>query len=61
MKRNVVLVGICLLTATAVGLLAVSRTDHEVSLESVVEIWADVIRDVDRLGLTMTRVSAERE
>ncbi|MGH7351177.1 MAG: M48 family metalloprotease [Candidatus Methylomirabilales bacterium] len=61
MRRNVVLVGVCLLTATAVGLLAMSRTDHEVSLESVVEIWADVIRDVDRLGLTMTRVSAERE
>ncbi len=61
MRRNVVLVGVCLLTATAVGLLAMSRTDHEVSLESVVEIWADVIRDMDRLGLTMTRVSAERE
>jgi predicted Zn-dependent protease len=61
MKRNAVLVGICLLTATAVGLLAVSRTDHEVSLESVVEIWADVIRDTDRVGLTVTRVSVERE
>jgi predicted Zn-dependent protease len=61
MKRNAVLVGICVLTATAVGLLAISRTDHEVSLESVVEIWADVIRDVDRVGLTVTRVSVERE
>ncbi len=61
MKRNVVLVGICLLTATALGLLAMSRTDHEVSLESVVEIWADVIRDMDRVGLTITRVSDERE
>jgi len=61
MKRNVVLVGICLLTATAAGLLAMSRTDREVSLESVVEIWADVIRDMDRVGLTITRVSDERE
>jgi predicted Zn-dependent protease len=61
MKRNAVLVGICVLTATAVGLLAISRTDHEVSLESVVEIWADVIRDTDRVGLTVTRVSVERE
>lgn len=61
MKRNVALVGICLLTAMAAGLLAISRTDRDVSLESVVEIWADVIRDMDRVGLTITRVSDERE
>jgi predicted Zn-dependent protease len=61
MKRNAVLVSICLLTVTAMGLLAMSRTDYEVSLESVVEIWADIIRDVDRVGLTITRVSDERE
>ena len=61
MRRNVLLVGICLLTATAMGLLAMSRTDHQVSLESVVELWGDIIRDVDRVGLTITRVSDERE
>lgn len=60
-RRNVVLTLICLLTAAAGILVAIDKTDTDVTLESVVEIWADIIRDVDRVGLTVTRVSAERE
>jgi len=60
-RRNVALILICVLTAAAAALLAIGKTDTVVSLESVVEIWADVIRDMDRVGLTITRVSNERE
>lgn len=60
-SRRVVLGGICLLTVAAGSLLAISRTDQEVDLDSVLEIWADIVRDADRVGLTITRVSAGRE
>lgn len=60
-RQKVVLVGICLVTAVAGSLLAISQTHQEVDLESVVEIWADLIRDADRVGLTITRVPARRE
>lgn len=60
-SRKAVLIGVCLVTAVAGGLLAISRTRQEVDLESVVEIWADIVRDADRVGLTITRVPARRE
>ena len=31
------------------------------NLESVLSIWGDVVRDVDQVGLTLTRMSAEKE
>ncbi len=62
MRRRVVFLSIvCALTAAAGTLLAMSRAPYEVSFESVVEIWADLVRDVDRVGLSMTRISPERE
>ncbi len=60
-RQNALLVIICLITATAGTLLALSRMRHEVDFESVVEIWADILRDVDRVGLTVTRVSVKQE
>ena len=60
-RHTISLVAIGLLTALAAALLTASRTDHEVDLGTVVEIWGDVLRDVDRFGLTLTRVSTERE
>ncbi len=62
MKRHYLLLTfIGCLTVASGSLLAVSRTDYRVGLDSVVEIWADFVRDVDRVGLTMTRISAQRE
>jgi predicted Zn-dependent protease len=60
-NRRLFLVLVCFLTAVAGILLAISRTDQEVDLESVVEIWADVVRDADRVGLTITHIPASRE
>lgn len=60
-RQTIALVLIGLLMAGAGSLLATSRTDYQVDLGSVVEIWSDLVRDVDHLGLTITRVSAERE
>lgn len=60
-RQKLLLVSICLLVAVAGVLLFLSRTDDEVSLNAALEIWADIIRDIDRVGLTMTRVSVKRE
>ena len=62
MRRQILaLVFIGTLTVLAAVLLAMGRTDYEVSFDAVLEIWADVVRDADHIGLTVTRVSAERE
>jgi predicted Zn-dependent protease len=42
-------------------LLVLGRTDYEVSLDAALEVWGDIARDADFIGLTVTRVSAERE
>lgn len=60
-QQRLRLISICLLVAVAGVLLFLSRADNGVSLESVLEIWADMVRDVDRVGLTITRVSVKRE
>lgn len=60
-RRKVRLALLVLLAAAAVGLLAQSRTDYHVDLRSVIEIWGELVRDVDHIGLTVTRVSAKRE
>ncbi len=41
--------------------VSVGQLDPNVSLDSVREIWADVLRDTDDFGLQATRVSAARE
>jgi len=55
------LVAIGILSLAAAVLLMLGRTDYEVGLDAAVEIWADVARDADFIGLSLTRVSAERE
>ncbi|MGI9568827.1 MAG: hypothetical protein ACR2PH_03610, partial [Desulfobulbia bacterium] len=42
-------------------LLAFSETSYKVSFSSVLEVWGDLVRDVDSIGLTLTRVSKEQE
>jgi len=42
-------------------LLALSETSYKVSFSSVLEVWGDLVRDVDSIGLTLTRVSDEQE
>jgi predicted Zn-dependent protease len=59
--RTIALAGIGLLVSSSAVLLMLGRTDYEVSLDAAIEIWADIARDADFIGLSMTRVSAERE
>jgi hypothetical protein len=59
--KTVAFSGVALLTATALLLLSFSRVDYRVNLESVLSIWGDVVRDVDQVGLTLTRMSVEKE
>jgi predicted Zn-dependent protease len=61
MRRYVRVLLILLVAAAAGLLLALERADYEVSLDSVLETWADLVRDVDRIGLVVTQVSAARE
>lgn len=41
--------------------VTVGQLDSEISLESTRAMWADVLHDVDALGLQVTRVSAAKE
>ena len=59
--RILALTGIALLMLVAGVLLVLGRTDYEVSLDAALEVWGDIARDADFIGLTVTRVSAERE
>ena len=62
-RERIVFAGIC--TAAALGMiLLVTHPDphtHTPDLSTVVEIWGDVLRDVDRFGLTVTQVSDTKE
>lgn len=39
----------------------IGKPEREVSMTSVGELWSDVFRDADQLGLQLTRVSASEE
>ena len=43
------------------GIVVLGQMDQAVSLSSVFEIWSDVLRDVDQLGLQVTRMSDREE
>lgn len=43
------------------GLVLVGDADDSVSLTAATEVWADVLRDVDQFGLSVTRVSDAEE
>ena len=54
---------VTLVTLAAVGgiLLGRSKTEHETGLDSVLELTTDLTRDVNQVGLVVTRISDERE
>lgn len=53
---------IILVLLVAGGVLAsLGERNPDVSLSSVREIWADVLRDADQVGLKVTRVTGEEE
>lgn len=54
-----VLVG--LLAIAAIIRLSFDQVEHRVDLHAILEIWSDVIRDVENVPLTITRMSAEGE
>ena len=37
------------------------RIEQDVSLSSVLEVWSDVVRDIDQFGLRLTHISDEKE
>ncbi len=39
----------------------IGDVDESVSLSAAMEVWGDVIRDVDQFGLTLIRVSDKKE
>ena len=51
---------LAILIAGAV-LASLERVETDVSLSSVSEIWADVLRDTDQFGFQLTRVSDQKE
>jgi Zn-dependent protease with chaperone function len=42
-------------------LVSLSETKYRVDLTSVVELWADVFKDTNKVGLTITRISDQSE
>jgi predicted Zn-dependent protease len=59
--RKFVLAAIVLVNAGAIWLILAHESDYRVNLDSVLEIWADFVRDADKIGLTVTRISAAEE
>ena len=60
-SRNLTLAGVGLVTAIAAALLFARPGGYQADLRAAVEIWADVVRDADNFGLTLTGVSTKRE
>ena len=56
-----VLIGCAALYAAAAALLWTSPTPYKVDLDSVLEIWADLSRDLDKFTKISTSVSIETE
>jgi predicted Zn-dependent protease len=53
-----ILLALMLIGAAAVW---IGDVDESVSLSAAMEVWGDVIRDVDQFGLTLIRVSDKKE
>jgi len=51
---------LALMIACAV-VVSLGKPDPEISLDSARQLWSDVLRDADDLGLQLTRVSADQE
>lgn len=50
-----------LLSLAAAAVVVTSPTQYRVGFESVLAVWADFVRDADRVGLAVTRIPAEEE
>ena len=60
MKLTRLLIVIAVLAACG-ALISFGNIEREVSLDSVGEMWSDILRDADRTGLKAARVSIEDE
>lgn len=56
--RLILLVAVFLIAG---GLVMLGEIEEEVGLDSVAEIWADLVWDVDRSALQLTRIPADEE
>jgi len=52
---------VLVLLAAGAALATRGTADPDVSLSSVVELWTDALRDVDQVGMKLTRVSTTQE
>lgn len=50
-----------LLSLAAASAVVLSPRDYRVGFESLLATWADFVRDVDHIGLSVTRIPAEEE
>jgi Zn-dependent protease with chaperone function len=60
-RRLIVLSVIAVLLLGGGILVSLGQQTYQVDFTSVVELWADVFRDADKVGLTITRVSDKQE
>jgi len=60
-KRKLLFSVIIALNVLVLAVIVSSPTRYKVDFSSVLEIWGDVFRDVDRVGLTLTALPIERE
>jgi predicted Zn-dependent protease len=61
LRRIILLVTLFLLLVAGVAVYLGEKKDERIDLSSVMEIWGDVLRDVDGFGLQLTRVPARKE
>ncbi len=61
MGRRFIVLFLAALLIGATVLVSLSEVKYRVGLTSVVELWGDVLRDADNVGLTITRVSDQKE
>src|SRR5882724_7274702 len=59
--RPTALALVCLLMTVGAVAVTMRPTGDRVSFDSIFEIWSSVLRDVDHVGVTMTRISIERK
>ena len=59
--RKLILAAIVLVNAAAGWLILTNASDYRINLDSVLAIWSDFVRDADKIGLTVTRLSTAKE
>ncbi len=61
MRKRIGLILVALLLVAGGAIAWFGDVDPDVNLYSAAEVWADVLRDGDQLGLHLTRISDRRE